>query len=391
MKRIFFVLLLMLTLALAACQGGAASTNATGNATGLADDGDGTAEPEGLVDDGDGTAEPEALADPEPEGTEEPVGSGENGELIIYSGRSESLVQPIIDEFAEETGIRVSVRYASTPEITGVLLEEGENSPADVFFAQDPGGLGAVQNAGLLGALPEATLARVPERFRSENGDWVGISGRARVIAYNTDSIQDPAAELPADIYDFVDPKWDGRLGWAPTNGSFQAMVTAMRVLWGEDKTREWLQGIQANNPRVFEGNAPIVEAVGAGEIDAGFVNHYYLYRFLAEQGESFKARNYFEPGGGPGSLLMVAGAGILNTAKNVENAQAFIDYLLSEEGQTYFVTQTSEYPVVEGVELPQGLPPLAEVDANAPQISLSDLADVQGTQNMLIDLGIIQ
>lgn len=378
MKRLFLLSLFILTLALAACQSGAANSNPSG-------------EPPGTVDDGDGTAEPGALADPEPEGTEEPVGSGENGELIIYSGRSESLVQPIIDEFAEETGIKVSVRYASTPEITGVLLEEGENSPADVFFAQDPGGLGAVQNAGLLQALPEATLARVPERFRSENGDWVGISGRSRVIAYNTDAIKDPAAELPADIYDFVDPKWDGRLGWAPTNGSFQAMVTAMRVLWGEDKTREWLQGIQANNPRVFESNAPIVEAVGAGEIDAGFVNHYYLYRFLAEQGESFKARNYFEPGGGPGSLLMVAGAGILKTAKNVENAQAFIDYLLSDEGQKYFVTQTSEYPVVEGIELPDGLPPLAELDANAPQISLSDLADVQGTQDMLIDLGIIQ
>lgn len=314
------------------------------------------------------------------------------GKLIIYSGRSESLVQPIIDQFEAATGIDVDVRYGSTSEMTGVLLEEGANSPADLFYAQDPGGLGAIQSVGMFKSLPESILSVLPERFRADDGTWVGISGRARVVVYNTSAITEPATQLPPDIYDFTNPDWDGRLGWAPSNASFQAMVTAMRQIWGDEKTRSWLEGIQANNPMVFEGNTPIVEAVGAGEIDAGFVNHYYLYRFLAEQGESFGARNYFLPGGGPGSLIMVSGAGVLNTASNAANAERFIEFLLSVPGQQYFAAQTYEYPVLrEGVTLPAALPPMADLEATAASITLADLADLQGTQDLLIELGIIE
>lgn len=313
------------------------------------------------------------------------------GRLVIYSGRSESLIQPIIDQFAAATGIQVEVRYGSTSEMAGVLLEEGANSPADIFYAQDPGGLGAVSQAGLLAPLPAELLARVPARFAAEDGSWVGISGRARVVVYNTSVITDPATELPQDIFDFIDPAWNGRIGWAPTNGSFQAMVTAMRSVWGDEKTAEWLTGIQANNPVVYDGNTPIVSGVAAGEVDVGFVNHYYLYRFLAEEGESFPARNQFLTSGGPGSLIMVSGAGILNTAPNAANAQRFMDFMLSAPAQQYFAAQTYEYPVVEGVAVSGGIPPLADLDSIALNISLADLADLAGTQDMLFDLGIIE
>ncbi len=313
------------------------------------------------------------------------------GELVIYSGRSESLVQPIIDQFAAATGIDVKVRYGSTSEMAGVLLEEGERSPADLFYAQDPGGLGAVSAAGMLAPLPPETLAAIPTRFVAETGEWVGISGRARVVVYNTDMITDPAAELPADIFDFIDPIWRGQIGWAPTNASFQAMVTAMRAVWGEEKTQTWLAGIQANEPIIYSSNAPLVAAVGAGEVAVGFVNHYYLYRFLSEQGEGFAARNYFLPGGGPGSLIMVSGAGILRSAPNPENAQRLIDFMLSLPAQQYFATQTHEYPVVSGVATSPSLPPLAELEAVALDITLADLADLEGTQQMLLDLGIIE
>ncbi len=313
------------------------------------------------------------------------------GKLVIYSGRSESLVQPIIEQFKAATGIDVQVRYGSTSELAGVLLEEGANSPADIFYAQDPGGLGAVQNAGMLTQLPADLLALVPARFASETGEWVGISGRARVVTYNTNAITDPAAELPADIFDFIDPQWNGRIGWPPTNGSFQAMVTGMRAIWGEEKTRDWLVGIQANNPVVYSNNTSAVAGVAAGEVDVAFVNHYYLYRFLSEQGEGFAARNYFLPGGGPGSLIMVSGAGVLQTAANAENAERFIAFLLSLPGQQYFAAQTQEYPLVEGVRAADGLPSLAELDALAVDIDLSALADLAGTQDMLLDLGIIE
>ncbi|HEX5691647.1 MAG TPA: iron ABC transporter substrate-binding protein, partial [Roseiflexaceae bacterium] len=304
------------------------------------------------------------------------------GTLVVYSGRSEALVAPLIAQFAEATGIKVDVRYGSTAEIAATLLEEGDRSPADVFFAQDPGGLGAVAEAGLFATLPDDLLAQSPERFRSPDGRWVGISGRARVVVYNTETLG--AQDLPSDIWDFTDQNWSGRIGWAPSNGSLQAMITAMRVVWGEERTREWLLGIQANQPKVFEGNAQVVEAVAAGEVDVGFVNHYYLYRFLQEQGESFKARNHFLPGGGPGSLIMAAGAGRLAAGKNEANALRFIRFMLSPVAQQYFASQTYEYPVVDGVATTRGLPPLAELDSTALDIDMVALNDLQGTTQLM-------
>lgn len=312
------------------------------------------------------------------------------GSLVIYSGRSESLVGPIIEVFRQTTGIDVNVRYGSTGEMAALLLEEGEASPADVFYAQDPGGLGAVQAAGLLATLPEEVLSQVHPRFISDEEQWVGVSGRARVVVYNTETIPNPAEMLPADIFDFTQPEWQGRLGWAPTNGSFQAMVTAMRTQWGDEKTAEWLQGIQANEPVVYEGNTQAVAGVGAGEVDVAFVNHYYLYRFLAEQGESFPARNYFLPGGGPGSLLMVSGAGVLANATNVDNALRFINFLLSPAAQQYFASETYEYPVVEGIITDPQLTPLEEVEAQATEIDISDYADLEGTVQLLTQVGIL-
>lgn len=332
-------------------------------------------------------AQPDPVADPEAETITE-GGEASAGELVVYSGRSDTLVQPIIDQFAAATGIQVEVRYGSTSEIAATILEEGENSPADLFYAQDPGGLGAVQAAGLLTPLPDELLAQVPARFADVNGEWVGISGRARVVVYNTTALTE--ADLPDSIEGFTDPAWSGKIGWAPSNGSFQAMVTAMRNIWGEERTSAWLAGIQANNPVVFENNTAVVAAAGTGEIEVGFVNHYYLFRFLAEQGETFAARNYFIPNGGPESLLMVSGAGILKTAANHENAERFIAFLLSVPGQQYFASQTYEYPVVEGVSVSPLLIPLADLDAVAADIALNDLSDLEGTAALLSELGIL-
>jgi iron(III) transport system substrate-binding protein len=304
--------------------------------------------------------------------------------LTIYSGRSEELVGPIIDQFAAATGIEVQVRYGSTSEMAATILEEGRNSPADVFFAQDPGGLGAVEH--LFARIPDSILSRIEPQFRSPEGKWVGISGRARVIVYNTEKLSE--SDLPDDIWDFTDPKWQGRIGWAPTNGSFQAMVTAMRVLWGEEKTRQWILGIQANNPNVYPKNTPQVAAAAAGEIDVGFVNHYYLYRFIAEQGESFAARNYHLRGGGPGAVILVAGAGILETSQNKEAAERFLEFMLSQVAQQYFAGQTYEYPVIAGITTHRLLKPLSEI--NSPEIDMADMVDLTGTLSLLRETGVL-
>ncbi len=297
--------------------------------------------------------------------------------LVIYSGRSESLVGPIIEQFEISTGVQVSVKYGSTGEIAATLLGEGSSTPADIFLAQDPGGLGAVAKADMLGELSAELLEQVPDWTRSPDGLWGGISGRARTVVYNTES-SDPA-ELPLTLEGFTDPVWKGRIGWAPTNDSFQAMVTAMRVMWGETLTRRWLTAIQTNEPQVYPKNTPIVAATAAGEVDVGLVNHYYLHRFLAEQGDGFTARNHHLSGGGPGSMVLVAGAGMLAVAKNSANAGLFIDFLLSTVSQQYFASQTYEYPLVEGVTLSRVL--TASTDINIPDIDMADLADLSGTQ----------
>lgn len=310
----------------------------------------------------------------------------DNSRLVVYSGRSETLVGPLIEQFKAESGIEVEVRYGDTAELAATLLEEGENSPADIFFAQEPGGLGVVADAGLLAELPQTILSLVDERFVDPNRAWVGVSGRARVIAYNTELLS--TDDLPNDMWGFTEPKWKGKIGLPPTNASFQTMVTAMRQEWGQQETRRWLEGIMANEPVFYEKNTPTVAAVGAGEVEVGFVNHYYLYRFLAEEGEGFPARNYFLPSGGPGSLVLVSGVGMLDSSQNKEQGLAFIEYLLAEQAQTYFSSETFEYPIASGVQPSVDLVPLDEL--NAISMDLSALADIQGTILLMQEVGML-
>ena len=314
-------------------------------------------------------------------------GGGEGKTLTVYSGRSKTLVQPVLDAFARETGIKVGVKYASSAGIVATILEEGKNSPADVVFLQDAGALGALSEAGVLARLPDGVLGRVDPRFRSPIGEWVGVSGRARTVVYNTEKI-DPERDLPDSILGFTDPKWKGRIGWAPTNGSFQAFVTALRVQLGEEKASQWLEGIQANSPRVYPKNTPIVAAAGSGEIEVGFVNHYYVHRFLAEQGEGFGARNHYYAGGDAGALVNVAGVGVLNTAKHSDAAERFVDYMLGRDAQEYFSLETFEFPLLPSVDSPQGVPSLGTLDP--PDIDLGALEDLRGTLDLLRDLGIL-
>ena len=305
------------------------------------------------------------------------------GKLVVYSGRSESLVGPIIDQFRQATGVDVQVKYGGTSAMAATLLEEGENSPADVFWAQDAGALGALSS--MFKPLPSDVTLAVPEWARAEDGSWVGVTGRARVLVYSTDIAQD---DLPTTLEELTDPKWKGRIGWPPSNASFRIMVTAMRHLWGEEKTRTWLEGMLANDVQIYPKNTPIVDAAGKGEVDVGLVNHYYLHRFVAEHGDGFGARNLFLNDGGPGSLIMVAGAGILQTSSNPDQAERFVRFLLSKVAQQYFAASVYEYPLVEGVKTHHLLPSIESL--NSPDIEFSLLDDLVGTEALLRQVGAI-
>ena len=333
----------------------------------------------GLAQDADGS--PEAGASP----VASPV-AGEGGSLVVYSGRNENLVGPIIERFQELTGIEVEVRYGDTAEIAATILEEGDNSPADVFLGQDAGAAGALAREGVLAPVEPAVLDLVPEKFRSDDGVWVGVSGRARVLVYNTES--EAADQLPSGVADLTDPAWSGKVGWAPTNGSFQAFVTAYRVLSGDDVVRDWLTSMQENGTVAFEGNGAIVRAVAAGEIEVGLVNHYYKYEISEEEGTDLPVENHFFAAGDPGSLVNVAAVAKLTTAANSDQADAFIAFLLDEEAQTYFAETTFEYPLIEGVAIAEDLTPLDQIQS--PEIDLADLADLEATLELLAEVGLV-
>jgi len=306
--------------------------------------------------------------------------------LTIYAGRSQNLVQPLLEQFSKDTGVRIRVRYGDSTDLALGILEEGKNSPADVYYAQDIGALGALKAAGRLSELPRATLEQVPAAFRSPDGQWVGISGRARVIVYNTEDI-DPKT-LPASILDYTDNQWRGEVGIVPRSDGFPEFVTALRLVRGEEFAKNWLRALKANDPKTYPNNLAAIQAVANGEVKVAFLNHYYLYRFLEEQGEGFKARNSFFSGGDLGGLFLVSGAAILDTAQNREAAERFIDYLLTKSAQEYFAEQTFEYPLVAGVATDSGLPPLS--DMKPPELDLSDLTDLVGSLDLMRETGIL-
>lgn len=305
--------------------------------------------------------------------------------LTVYSGRSEGLIGPILEQFTADTGIQVEVRYGSTAEMAATILEEGDNSPADVYIAQDAGALGALSAEGRLVTLPPDILERVPSEFSSNQGQWVGVSGRVRVLVYNTELVS--PEQLPASILDLVNPEWQGLIGWAPTNASLQANVTAMRVLLGDDATRDWLTGIVANGAVAYENNGAVVQAVIDGEVSVGLVNHYYIFSFLEQTPDAPVAMHFF-PGGDVGSLVNIAGAAIVNTSDTPGLAQRLLLYLLSNKAQQYFSDETSEYPLVVGLAARPELPPLDTIES--PDIDLSDLSDLEPSVAMLQETGAI-
>lgn len=315
--------------------------------------------------------------------------TGEAGVVTVYSGRSESLIGPILERFTDDTGIEVEVRYGETAELAATLLEEGAATPADIFISQDAAALGAVAGAGLFGALPAEVVDRVLPQYADPDGRWVGLSGRARTVVYNTDRMSEN--ELPRSLEEVAEPRFKGRFGVAPLNGSFQAHMAVYRAVEGAEALDELLAGMVANDPQRYPKNGAIVDAVLAGEVDFGLVNHYYLWRALAENPDAPGA-NFSMPGGGTagsetGGFVNIAGAGLLS-----EDAGALelVRYLLGEEAQRYFAEETFEYPLAAGVAPSVELTPLAELaapDLNFQQVS----AELEATLQAIQGSGLIQ
>lgn len=304
--------------------------------------------------------------------------------LVIYSGRSEKLIGPLIKQARKDLNLDIKVRYGKTAQLAIALLEEGRNSRADLFFAQDAGALGAIERRGRTLPISFRQLNKVPARFRSPRGNWMGISGRARTIDYNTKLVK--KSQLPKSIWDLTKPKWRGKVGWAPTNASFQSFVTGMRVMYGDQKTLKWLKAMKANGTKKYPKNTPIVKALGRGEIHLGLVNHYYLARFQKTNPKFPVAHHYTRRDAG--AMINVAGVSVLRTTDQRRDAERFINYLLSRKSQQYFSSKTKEYPLVKGIPSPKGQVPLYRL--RAPRINLTKLHTLEATLKLLQKAGVI-
>ncbi len=313
-----------------------------------------------------------------------PACSFEKPTLTVYSGRSKALVEPILTRFTEETGILVDVKYAGTTQLTITLLEEGAQSPADLFWASDIGGLGAVSGAGLLQELDETVYADLDPRFVGANRDWVATSNRARVLAYSTQRVD--AAALPASVFDLTQPAYAKRVGWAPVNGTFQSFVSAMVKAHGRDAARDWLAAMKANGAVPYANNNAIIQAIEAGEIDYGITNHYYLLRARQRNAEIPIEQTFFAAGD-IGNMLNLAGIGILKTSAHTDAAEELIRFLLKESSQEFFAQETKEYPVVRigNAELA-----VDSLRTYAPAVSLEDVPDLEGTLALLREVGLL-
>lgn len=312
------------------------------------------------------------------------VNAQQSRTLTIYSGRNEKLIGPLIERARRDLNLNIQVRYGDTAELAIALLEEGRRSRADMFFAQDAGALGAVQQAGLTHSIPGSILNKVDSRYRSRSGNWMGITARARVINYNTRLVK--PAELPRTVAELTQPKWRGKVGWAPTNGSFQSFITAMRKLEGDQKTIEWLRGMKANGVKDYGRNTAIVEAVGKGEIHLGLVNNYYLGQIKRANPNIPVAAHYTRRDAG--AIVNIAGVAVLRTTDQRADVERLINYLLSPSSQNYFAEETTEYPLIRGAKAPAGQILLGRL--NPPRLDLNELSDLQGTLRVLKQAGVL-
>lgn len=295
--------------------------------------------------------------------------SSDDGRLVIYSGRTRNLIDPLLQQFSEATGIAIDVVYDDSANLALAIDEEGENTPADVFLSQSPGAIGYLDEHGRLGTLPASLLELVPSELEAGDDSWIGLSGRVRTLVYNTELV-DPA-DLPESVLDLTAPEFAGQVAVAPTNGSFQDFVTALRFELGEDVAETWLTGMADNDSPTYPNNLSIVQAVGRGEVPMGLVNHYYLHQLLAEDPD-LAAANHFFPAGDLGSLLIVTAASVIAGSDRSEEAQRFIEFMLSEEAQRFFADETFEYPLAGDMEASGSVPPLRDISTTS--IDLDEL-----------------
>jgi iron(III) transport system substrate-binding protein len=307
--------------------------------------------------------------------------SGEDGPSItVYNAQHEQLLEEVAPLFEEETGIEVKLRSGSDLELANQLVQEGEASPADVFLTENSPAMSLVDRAGLFAPVDRETVDLIPRQYVPADQRWIGFLARSTVVVYNTDQLSPD--ELPDSILDFAKPEWAGRISYSPTGADFQAIVSAVLELEGEDVTREWLSGL-ADNGIEYDGNDVVMESVNSGEVDAGIAYHYYWYRDQKESGDhSDNTRLHWFDDQDPGAFVSVSGAGVLASSDKQTNAQKFVNFLADAQGQQAIADSYAlEYPLNPEVSLDPPVRPFSELEP--PRVDVATLNSEPVTELM--------
>lgn len=298
--------------------------------------------------------------------------AAEDTTLTIYNGQHAQTTAALAAAFTEATGIAIDIRKGSSSQLANQIIEEGDASPADIFYSEESPPVAALAEKGLLSKLDDTTLAQIPAEYVAKDGTWLGASLRSRVVAYNKTMVQE--SEFPSSVLDFATEAWKDRIAYVPTSGAFQEQIVAIEQMKGRDVALDWLKGLKAYG-RPYNGNGAAMKAVEAGEVPAALINNYYWYSVAAEVGDAnVKSALFYFGDKDAGALITVSAAGILKSSKKQETAQKFLAFMVSEEGQAAIVGSVAEYPVRPGVESPYALKPFAELDP--PDVTPADLGD---------------
>jgi iron(III) transport system substrate-binding protein len=314
-------------------------------------------------------------------------GSGGPNTLTIYSGQHEQTTAMLVSAFERETGIKVQVRSGDERALGNQLLQEGSSSPADIFYSENTPILESLREHRLLAAVAPSTLAAVPARYSSAQGRWVGVSARLSALVYNRSRLGGVAP--PPTILELAQPRFKGKLAFAPTETDFLPLVTAVTKLHGRAAAERWLKGLQSNGA-VYPDNETVVTQVNAGQSGIAALNTYYWYRLRDELGAGgmHSALAYLAPGDA-GAVLNVSGAAILASSSHRSAAQRFLAFLVSPAGQEAIARSHSyEYPLRPGVAAAPGLVPLSQVHP-AP-LTPAELGDGSAALALEQELGLL-
>lgn len=303
--------------------------------------------------------------------------------LTLYNGQHKEVGDAIAKAFEAKTGIRVNVRKGSSNQLASQVVEEGDRSPADVIYTEESPPLNKLGEQGLLAKTDAATLEVLPKDYVATNGTWIGITARVRVVAFNPKLIDEK--DLPKSVLDFAQPQWQGKVGFVPTSGAFQEQAVAIIKLHGMDAAEEWLTGLRAFG-KTYSNNMVALKAVENGEVATVLVNNYYWFALQREKGQLDSKLHYFT-GGDVGGLITVSSAAVLKSSKHPREAQQFLAYMASEEGQRAITQTTAEYPLRKGLESDRGLKPFSELQA--PNVTPADLGNAEEALELEREVGL--